>query len=276
MKRMLLIGLVAVVVIGGVAAYFLISNLGAIIVAAVEHFGSETTGTKVTLRDADVSTSSGEGKLIGLVVGNPQGFGTPSAFRLGEVKLRLDIASALRSDTILVHEIGITAPEITYELGAQGTDNISVIRRNVESKAATDKSAPQQKPAGGPAAKPESGKSGGEKKLIIENVTIRDAKVVAAASMVAGRQVSATLPPIQLRDIGKAKGGVTPAEAMQEIMAVLGRQVQAEVSKMGLEQLKGLAGSGATDLLNKAGAGAAGNVPDAKDAGDMLRRAINR
>jgi hypothetical protein len=274
MKRMLLIGLVAIVAVGGVAAYLLISNLGAIIVAAVEHYGSQTTGTKVTLKDADVSGTTGEGTLRGLVIGNPQGFGTPSALRLGEVKLRLDIASALQSDTVLIHEIGITAPEITYEIGPQGADNISVIRRSVEGKAASDKST-SRKPAGGPAAKPESAKKDGEKKLIIENVYIRDAKVVAAASMVAGRSVAATLPPIQLRDIGKAKGGVTPAEATQEIMAVLSRQVQAEVSKMGLEQLKGLAGSGATDLLNKAGAGG-GSAPAPKDPGDALRRVLNR
>jgi hypothetical protein len=270
---MLLLGLVGIVVVGGVTAYFLISNLGAIIVAAVERHGSETTGTKVTLKDADVSASSGEGKLTGLVIGNPQGFGTPSAFRLGEIKLRLDIASALNSDTVLIHDIGITAPEITYEIGPQGNDNISVIRRSVEGKAASDKPAPQ-KPTGGSEKEKSAKKDGAEKKLIIENVTIRDAKVVAAASMLAGRQVTATLPPIQLKDIGKAKGGVTPAEAMQEVMAVLARQVQAEVSKMGLDQLKGLAGSGATDLLNKAGAGS--GTPEPKDAGDVLRRVINR
>ena len=77
------------------------------------------------------SATSGEGVLRGLKMGNPKGFKSDSAFRLGEVRVRIDIDS-LGRDTVVIKEVVITAPEITYELWPNGS-NIDAIRRNVES-----------------------------------------------------------------------------------------------------------------------------------------------
>jgi hypothetical protein len=86
MKRWLLIGggLVIVVIAG---LFYLYSSLGSLIKAAVEKYGSEITQAKVRLNAAEVSATSGTGALRGLYVGNPQGFKTPSAFKLGEISL---------------------------------------------------------------------------------------------------------------------------------------------------------------------------------------------
>ena len=62
--------LIIIVVIG--VFIFLSSNLGSLIVDAVEGFGSKVTQSSVSLDSAEVAIS-GEGALKGLIVGNPAG-----------------------------------------------------------------------------------------------------------------------------------------------------------------------------------------------------------
>jgi hypothetical protein len=71
------------------------------------------------LNEAAVSANSGQGTLRGLSVGNPKGFKTPTAFELDEISLTLDIGS-ITSDPIVIKEIVVSAPRVTYELGPRG------------------------------------------------------------------------------------------------------------------------------------------------------------
>ncbi|MGZ0247110.1 MAG: hypothetical protein ACKVH1_14335, partial [Alphaproteobacteria bacterium] len=76
---------------------------------------------------------NGEGTLSGLIVGNPSGYKTESAFNLGSISMKLD-TSSLTSDTIIIKSIVIDKPEITYEFG-DGGSNVDVIGKNVEKAA---------------------------------------------------------------------------------------------------------------------------------------------
>jgi len=129
MKRWLLIGAgLLVVIVAGL--FYLYSSLGSLIKVAVEKYGSEITQAKVQLNQAKVSATSGQGALRGLNVGNPKGFRTASAFKLGEISLTLDV-STIASKPVIIKEIVVSAPEVTYELGPQGS-NIDAIKRNVD------------------------------------------------------------------------------------------------------------------------------------------------
>ncbi len=72
MKKLLYIGGGLVIVIAAVGIYIAMSG-GSLIKAAVEKLGPPITGTTVTLKEADISLTSGEGALKGLVIGNPAG-----------------------------------------------------------------------------------------------------------------------------------------------------------------------------------------------------------
>ena len=118
MNRSMKIGLgvtaTLIVVIAG-ASIFLLSNLDGLIKEAVERVGSEATQAKVSLNEVSISIKSGSGSLRGLKVANPKGFKTPSAFELGGISITLDIAS-IGQDPIVIKEITITKPQVTYEL----------------------------------------------------------------------------------------------------------------------------------------------------------------
>ena len=142
------------------------------------------------------------------------GYRTDNAFKLGVVSVDLDVGS-VTSDTVIIHEIVIAGPQVTYELGPGGS-NIDVIRKNVDSFVGGGK-----KSDGGGGGQPsDAAKSeAGGIKIIIENLIIRDGKVAVSAALLKGKKLSVPLPPIHLKDIGKDKGGASPGEVAEKIMA---------------------------------------------------------
>jgi len=215
--------------------------------AAIETKGSEMTQVKVRLKEADISAASGKGALRGLTVGNPTGYKSDTAFSLGEIRLAIDYAS-LRGDPVVIKELAIVGPQVTYEVGPGGS-NIDVIRKNIDSYTKGPGGQPGSTaptPSGAPQPAPK--KDGKEPKLIVERLLIQGGKVTASAPFLQGRTPSANLPDIKLSNLGKAKGGVPPAEIADEIMRALEQQAVASVGKMDI--------GGAFDAARKQGLGA--------------------
>jgi len=132
LKKILIVLVLLVIVIAG-GVYYLWSNLDSLIRAAIERFGSEATRASVRVDKVNLSVTSGEGGVSGLTVGNPAGFSTPRALSLGDIHVKVD-ASTVTSPTVVVKEIVITRPQVTYEQGASGT-NLQTLQRNAEAYA---------------------------------------------------------------------------------------------------------------------------------------------
>lgn len=266
MKRGLLIGggvVVAVLVIVVAVAVYIFSNLGSLIKTAVEKYGTEVVQAPVTLGSADVSIKSGEGGLKNLVVANPKGFSTPSAFKMGGISIKLD-TNRLSKDLIVIKEIAIDAPEVTYEL-ASGGSNIDAIQKNVNAYTAK---------LGGGAKKEE--KKGEGPKLIIDHIYIRGGKVNVSSTLLKGKALGAPLPTIHLTDIGKDKKGATPGEVAEKVIGAITKGATSAVSTLNLDKLKDLAG-GATDAAKKALEGATGTAGGAAGAaGDAAKGAADK
>jgi len=206
MKKWILVGIGGLIIIIIIVLILGISNLGPIIKKTVNSYGPEITKTEVHLGDVGISILSGEAKLKNFLLGNPKGFKSPQAMSVGSVFVNVDEGS-LTKDTIVIDKIEVVRPEITYEK-AGGTDNFKTILNNVTRTVGTGK---------GSAKGTED--EGAGKKVLIRNFVVRDGKVNLAMSMLGGKSVSASLPDIHLKDIGKDKGGASPAEAFKEIFA---------------------------------------------------------
>src|SRR5205807_2960899 len=98
--RMVLVLVVLLIVAVGVSIYF----LGSIVKKGVETVGPQITKTEIRLDSATLSLLSGSGKLNGLFVGNPQGFKTESAIKVGSVRVAVAPASVF-SDKVHVKEL---------------------------------------------------------------------------------------------------------------------------------------------------------------------------
>ena len=252
MKKLLIgLAVVVVLVVGGVV-YFA-SNLDSIIKTAVEDVGSEATKTKVTLDGVKISLTSGEGTLSGFHMGNPEGFKTPEAMSFGKVNVKVDTGS-VTNDVIVIKEVVIAAPQITYEL-AGGGSNIQTIQKNVDAFAKSMGAGGGQKPAE---------KSEGGKKVIIEHLYVRDGKIGVSAAFLAGKQMNVPLPNIHMTDIGKKKGGASPAEVADQLLTKISQSATGAVSGLGLDKMMGSA--------KDAASGAAKSLEGAtKGIGDSLK-----
>lgn len=253
--RKLFIGLAVLLAIIIGAVVYVMGSLDSIIKTAVETYGSEITQADVSLRSVKIEPTSGKGSLSGLTVGNPKGFKSDSAFRLGEVSVSLDIAT-VTEDTIVIREIVIDSPEITYELGAGG-DNLRALQKNVDDYAA-------QFASEGGSDDASSQDSGGGPKLVIENLYVRGGKIEAVIPGLGGeKKLSASLPEIHLSNIGKDDGGATPGEVVKKVMGAVTRGAGKAVAALNIDAVKGLATKGvgaAKETVKKGVSGITGGV----------------
>lgn len=209
MKKWIYIGIGAIVVVVAVIIFGL-SNLGPIIKRAVNSYGPKITKTELHVADVSVSVFSAEAKIKQFFLGNPTGFKTPSAMKVGSVIVNVDEKS-LSSNTIVVDRIEVITPEITYEKIGKN-DNFNTILKNITKTSGSEKS-----------SKEGSEKKGPGKKLIIQDFIVKKGKVNLDLSVygMGDKQISVPLPDIHLKDIGKKKNGASPAEAFKEVFAAL-------------------------------------------------------
>lgn len=256
MKRGIAIGGAVLIVAIVAVVYSLLSGLGGIVKAAVEKYGTEAIQVQVTLDEAEVAPTEGRAALRGLEVGNPAGFKTDNAFEMGSISVTMDTAT-VTEDPIVIKEVAIDNPVVTYELGAEGS-NIDAIKKNVGG-------------SGSGSGKKESDWEG--PKVVIQNLYVRGGKVNVSAVPLGGKTMSATLPDIHLKNIGKKGGGATPAEVAETVIAALTKQVGGFVAGLDLSAvfegvtevpaaLKGLKGL----PVGKAGKAAKGVTEGAGDA----------
>ncbi len=224
--------LVLVLAIVGTVFYFLV-NLGDLVKTAVEEAGSAVAGVSVTLADAEVKPAEGIATLHGLTVGNPPGFKTANAFELGEINVKVD-AATITMDVVIVNEVAVQDPKVTYELGA-GAGNIEIIANNVERFA---------------------GGGGAGAKFIIEHIYLRGGTLRVSAAALGGRTMTFHLPEIHLTDIGKDQGGANPTEIAATVMAALTGKIAGFVSGLDISSvLEGAANVPASLMGSAGGAG---------------------
>jgi len=211
MTRKLMIAVGALVVIVVVAVSFLGSNLDSIVKKAITKVGSEMTGVSVDVDKVALALADGRGEIGGLVVDNPKGYEGPHAFKLGSIVLDLDKASET-SDVVLIKELTIEAPDIVYDKGTDGS-NVEAIQRNIDEYGKTHGDQAEDKATKDNAA---------ARRFIIESLQIRNGKI-----RLTGRDTVIDLPPLQMRDVGKSRGGMTGAEIAS---VVVKQMTQATVS----------------------------------------------
>ena len=208
MRRLAMFGAVICVLIvaGVIALYF---SLNSIIRSAVETYGPQATKSEVRLGGVNVSPLSGNAQLSDLFVGNPKGFKTPSAFKLGGIHVALEVSS-LMSDKVVIYDIIITSPEITYELGPGGS-NLKALQKNVE-----------EFTGGGGGKDAGAGQPKGDgKKVTIDRLRVQNAKLIVRA----GDQVTTVeLSDIEIRDIGKGGQGTPFALVVERVLREVNRK----------------------------------------------------
>ena len=256
MKKILsIIGIVLVVLLA-----VILLALGPIIKGAVTTMGPKLAGVPIELKKVTVNPFSGLVQIKGLVIGNPEGFHTPSAMELGEFKLDIAMGS-LFTDTIVIKKILISDPQITYEKALR-TSNLAQLQENLAPKKEAEPA--KEKPEAEP--KKEKGKA---KKVIIEDFQLNGAKLNVTITALGGKKLSLPLPPINMKDIGKSSGGASPAEVISEVFNSILSAAKTALAKSG-----DIAGDALKDVSGAAGDAVKSVGGTAGEAADKIKKGI--
>lgn len=229
-KKYIFLGILAIVCVG---AYYLTPSLETIVKQVVHKYGSQITGTEVNLQGFNLSLTNGEGSIKGLTVANPTNYKSPNLLDLGGVSVKVDLKS-LASDTIVINEIKVDKPVLTYEMLSLTQNNIKQLQDNIAKNTASAEKTEAQD------AKAEKKAAG--KKVVIKLVTINEGELRAITS-VAGQNnnISVKLPAIKLTGIGEAKNGESIAASISKILSKILSTASQTVVNSQFGDLKGLA-----------------------------------
>jgi hypothetical protein len=174
--------------------------MGSIVKTGVNRFGPQITQTKVELQGASVSPLSGQGTLSGLSVGNPQGWSSGDAFRLGKVHLSMEPSSVFK-DFIQIDELVIEQPEFLYETRLVAS-NVGDLLKNIEQSIGRKESQVKTK-------------EGQPVKMVIRKLVLQDGRVTLGVGTAA---MTLPMPPVNMTDIGVAENGITPEQVAFAVM----------------------------------------------------------
>lgn len=245
--RRVLLGVVALIVVVGLGLNF---ALGPVVRRAAEAAGPAVAGVPISIKDVSIQPWKGAARIEGLLVGAPEGF----AANLAEMahftmKLRL---SSLLGDTLVLEEIVIRGPVVTYELAGIHS-NVGALLDRLKGDSET-KEKTREKPSGA-------------RKVVVEHFLFEEGKVRLATTLTGGKGVVFPLPKIELHDIGKEKQGLAAVDAAGEMVGAVCVAVLTVVR----DSVAGVAGLGADAVTAIAGAAGSGLQQAGALAGDAMQ-----
>ena len=204
------LAVVLIVVAVGAIYYFYINS---IVESVVEKQGTKQMNLKTELDGARVAIFGGELGLDDLHIANPAGFTAEHLFTLDKVDVKTALKQ-LRGNPKRIASITLDKPKLVVERSADGKFNF---------KAAID-----QMPKGPTPTEPTpSEPSGEEMKLIIDELTIKEATVVVRPGLnIPGlaQEITVPIPTVVMKNIGNddsAQNGAAMRDVAQQVITVL-------------------------------------------------------
>ena len=205
--------LAVLVLVAGLSALFLMNGM---VKGGVETVLPKITGTPVKVESVNISVVSGKAEISGFLIGNPKGFETDSAFSLDGVRVALDLPSIF-SDEIVIDEIRITAPRITYEQGL-GSSNIGKIKEKIDKFASKGGSGGED---------PGAAEGGSSKKVKIKRLILEDGEIAVSMTGFEGKAVPLRLPPVDYK--AKDEESRPIGEVAQDLFGVVSAAIEETV-----------------------------------------------
>lgn len=224
MKKIILGVIVLVILAIGAVVYYGLSNLDAIVKAAIEQYGSQATQTAVKVDKVKIQLAEGDGAIYGLTVANPKGFSQEQAFSLGEIGLGIDLQS-LKEEPYVIKHITVRAPQVFVEINQDNKTNLNELKKNLPTTSKTAKTGGEQSTGTGGAGK--------EPRLIIKRLTFEQGSIAAKVTPLK-KDYDLKLPAINMTNLGGSKGA-TPTELSKEILKRLTDATTAEIKKKGID-----------------------------------------
>lgn len=218
MKKILLVTLLLILVLGG-ATYWFFDNLDDFIKNYMVENGSKMTKTEVEVDSVKTDFQKGEILINRLGIENPNGFSNSEAFEVEKVMISINKESLTR-DIIEIPLVLINNPEIIYEYNGKKT-NFNVLKENIQSYQNNGSNISQEKKSTKTTEKKEV-KDTNDKKtpktFFIKELKIVDLEIKARVSSLKKDFLNKKIPLIVIKDIGSKSQGASPEFILERVI----------------------------------------------------------
>lgn len=215
MKKVLKVGIGILIVIALLLAVAWLS-IDYLAKAGIETGGTYALGVKTTVDSVSLGLLSGQAKVSGLMIGNPEGFKTPHLMKTSRMELAVAPGS-LFGDTIQVNKFEIDGLDLNMEQLKIGLTNISALLDNINKSAGGG-----DKPKDEKAAK--DAKESGGKKFKIDQIRITNTVAHIQVLPIGGAAstLEVKIPEIVLSGVTQDNaGGVAVPELMRRLIPAI-------------------------------------------------------
>ena len=218
MKKILLVTLLLILVLGG-ATYWFFDNLDDFIKNYMVENGSKMTKTEVEVDSVKTDFQKGEISINRLGIENPNGFSNSEAFEVEKVMISINKES-LTQDIIEIPLVLINNPEIIYEYNGKKT-NFNVLKENIQSYQNNGSNISQEKKSTKTTENKEI-KDTNDKKtpktFFIKELKIVDLEIKARVSSLKKDFLNKKIPLIVIKDIGSKSQGPSPEFILERVI----------------------------------------------------------
>lgn len=229
MKKVFLF-LVALVLLLGGAAYYLMGNLDQIVKQQVESHGTELLKTSVKLNEVEIRLLDGFGELRGFSIANPNGFSERTL--MGFDTIRLDIKTEdISQKPLVIEEILIDSVAALYEVNDKAKGNMNVLLDNAKSTGGDASSGSSS------SDNAESGSTESDVRIAVKQIVVKDTQLKLDLTKIGLKAYDETLPTFTASNIG-GTSGLPPKELGVEIAKVMLDNLTKQARKKQEDKLK--------------------------------------
>jgi len=254
-----IVGVLLVLLLGVIISLPL--TIGPLVKSAAAVGGPKVLGVSVSVGDVKLKPLAGELIISDLVVGNPKGYSDKPAFAVKTVDVDLKTLTILKGNVIQIEKILIDSPAISYET-KDGVSNFDAMLAKSQTAEKTE----------GPEDSKDKPDVKSKKKVVIDEFILNGSKVSYSSKITFGKAITIPLPSVTVHDIGKASGGASMIEALNQVIASIGGGLKDAITGLAsgsVDALKDVS-AGATDALGNVSEGVTGAVGDISgDAADV-------
>jgi hypothetical protein len=228
MSKKVLVVVGGIVLVLAVFIWQVVANLNSIVASVIEDVGTEVLETEVKVSGLAITLKEGKVGIAGLTIANPEGYSRAKLIEMEGIEVTLDIAS-LNQEVLVIKSIRIHNPRISFEVDADGGNNMQTLLDNMGSDSSAD----------------ETVVDGEEKRMIIDLLEFSGGHVKASSSAKPGEVTDINLPAINMSGIGRKKGGITADVAAEKIAKeligeIISVAVKASINKAIKKEAQGL------------------------------------
>ena len=219
--KIVAISIVVLLAISLGIAYYSSGKIDAYVKTAIEKYGSESLGTKVSVGEVNISLLQTTATITNLEIANPPGFDDPIAFKAGLIEITLNSKES-KIDSVVIDRILLNSPMVFY-IKTKQTDNLS--RLQDQATRSTKDSQSSDKPGGS------KDKGREQPRILIKKFDIEKANLSYRDTRIVSTTVNLKLDDIHIVDIDTGKNGAGTQEAVSKIVNAIIPAVKQAVIK---------------------------------------------